>query len=149
MNLSKIETIGDGSCFFHSLFSIFLKYRNMSSSDKKSYVYRFRKALANRLTFDSFCSLPTFEPLVKHLNDKIPVYNEFITRLSSPSEWACNYIISYTAHVLNLNIIVLDDNERIILDEKKNDVLATVFMSLVNDNHFELLINKEEERYIF
>ena len=149
MNLSKIETIGDGSCFFHALFSIFIKYRNMSSSDKKNYAYRFRKAMANRLTFDSFCSLPTFEPLVKHLNDKIPVYNEFITRLSSPSEWACNYIISYTALVLNLNIIVLDDNERIILDEKKNDVLATVFMSLVNDNHFELLINKEEERYIF
>jgi len=149
IKLSKIETIGDGSCFFHSLFTIFLNYRNMSLAEKKNYVYRFREAMANRLSFDSFCSLPTFEPLVKHLDDKMPVYTEFITRLSSPSEWACNYIISYTAHVLNLNIIVFDNSARIILDEKKNDVSATVFMILVDDSHFELLMNKDGEQYIF
>jgi len=149
IRLSKINTIGDGSCFFHSLFTAFPKYRALSENGKKQYVYKFRKAIAKKLTYEDFCSLSIFESMTQHTTDKIPVYEEFTQRLSHPHEWACHYIISYTAYILDINIIVLDDRNRIILNEDKANHLPKIFMLLVNDSHFVLLANQDENKYIF
>lgn len=150
IRLSIIESIGDGSCFFHSLFTVFDRYRSLSSeNEKKEFVYNFRKALTRKLTFDDFCHLSFFESLVQHESDKLKIYKEFIHRLGHPNEWACHYIISYTAYVLGLNIIVIDDNKRIILNEDKPDNIPKIFMLLINNSHFVLLANQDENKYIF
>lgn len=150
IRLSNIESIADGSCFFHSLFTAFPKYRRLSTEEeKKEYVYRFRRALAKKLTLEDFCNLSFFESIVNHEEDKIKIYKEFIDRLEKPSEWACHYIISYTAYVLDLNIIVIDDHTRIIMNENKPDNIPKIFMRLINDSHFVLLANQDENKYIF
>ena len=149
IKLSNVQTIGDGSCFFHALFTIFSQYRDMTESEKKEYVYKFRRVTAKKLSLEEFCSLPMFESLVNHIEDKTPVYNEFVNRLAEPSEWADHYIISYTSHVIGLNVIVFDDSQRVILDEKRHDSIPKIYMLLINDSHFELLMDKEGDRYIF
>jgi hypothetical protein len=121
----------------------------MTEQEKKEYIYKFRKTISEKLTLEDFCSLPIFESLVNHVEDKRPVYEEFVNRLTAPHEWACHYIISYTAYLIGVNVIVFDDNKQVILDETRPDNTPTVYMLLVNGGHFELLMDKESDQYIF
>jgi predicted NAD-dependent protein-ADP-ribosyltransferase YbiA (DUF1768 family) len=157
IKLSKVKTIGDGSCFFHALFTVFPKYRAMSTSDKKAYTYQFRKDMAKNLTFEEFVSLPVFETLLineygitTHEPFNRKAYKAFTKRLASPSEWADHYIITYTARILGLHVIVIKKEDKsVIFDEKITDSDPKIYLQSIDENHFETLMDKEKDQYIF
>jgi predicted NAD-dependent protein-ADP-ribosyltransferase YbiA (DUF1768 family) len=150
IKLSRVDTIGDGSCFFHALLTTFPNYRKMSKSEKKEYAYRFRKDLATRLSIEDFTSLPMFETLLMGKDDVTKVYKKFIKNLESPSYWTDHYMISYTAHILGLNIIALDKKSKlVILDEHKPDNLPKIYITSIDNTHFELLMDKARDQYVF
>jgi hypothetical protein len=54
-DMVRIGSIGDGNCFYHSIFfCMSQKYRDMSINDRKVFVGGFRSKLANGLTIESW-----------------------------------------------------------------------------------------------
>lgn len=89
-NLVRIDTIGDGSCFFHAIISAFFKPYIENTIDKSEFIVKFRKDLSDVLEkkYDtlgggSFVELSrddkeySLESLKKMLNSNSSVDNRF------------------------------------------------------------------------
>lgn len=58
VELFRVNTIGDGSCFFHSVLrNIYCRYNTMNTREKQEFVSTVRKSLAKRLTLENWLNL--------------------------------------------------------------------------------------------
>lgn len=57
-NLVRTGTIGDGSCFFHTLcFSLFMEYRKMDIQERRIYIHNLRNEIAKKMSVDRWKQL--------------------------------------------------------------------------------------------
>lgn len=144
----RIGTIGDGSCFFHSL-CLGLDvagYRN--SQERKKVAYALRRALS-----DSF-KIEDFNKIIKIMDSKKnKTFEEIKEGLLNPKTWAEEIMIRWTSKFIGANIIFinLSDNKNapycgvhdsITLTDVKRCLkpgVPTVIVAWVNSSHFELI----------
>lgn len=103
-NAVRIGTIGDGSCFFHSLCMALNResYAKESSKKRKEIVRQLRTLLEANVT----------EEALKHISEKsnaeVGTLEAFKKKLLDCSVWADEPMIRWTAEYLNINIIFLN-----------------------------------------
>jgi hypothetical protein len=147
----RIGTIGDGSCFFHSV-SRALDYQNYSDKDetgRKKIARALRKALSEAFTTEDYSEI---EQTLVTTNKKS--YEDIKRMLSEPSTWAEEIMIKWSSKYLGLNIIFLNignnTNEMYcgVHDRRtaesikrcENPQLPTVIVAWVDHSHFELVV---------
>lgn len=136
----RVGTIGEGSCFFHSV-AFALNRDNYSKLDddaKKKMVYAWRKSFADSFTQQDHDLL--------RIRKK---YDLVKKRMEMPTEWADESIIRYVAHKLNMNIIFMDmrtktafcgiHNEAVLYGSGDKSI-PTVLVAWVNRQHFESIV---------
>jgi hypothetical protein len=143
----RVGTIGEGSCFFHSVaFAMNLpvgsqRYPDLSISEKKNFIKQWRKSFAEMLTQERF----------QRLKAKVP-YDEFKKGLADPSKWADEPIISHVARMLNTNIMFVDMRSKkpycgihhdAVLYRPDLDTVDTILVAWVNRQHFEPIVRIE------
>lgn len=94
----------DGSCFFHSLACIidYEGYHAMSKKQKKSAGHNLRKAIRECLTAGSWAAV-----LAEHKMNG-PPYEVVAKQLDNIKTWADYWMILFTFHMLQLNVIFYD-----------------------------------------
>ena len=84
-SLIRTGTIGDGSCFFHSILTaLSATYRNSSNGIKKSYIKKFRKKIADTFDMNDWHSFSGMEMLVQNMIHK-HIKNTFTNQLDTDS----------------------------------------------------------------
>lgn len=88
-NLVRTGTIGDGSCFFHTLcYSLFGSYRKMNIQKRLQYIQKLRHDLAESITLDRLKLLGNGEIFRMQL---ITAFRLFCSRLGNVSKYDFNY----------------------------------------------------------
>jgi len=144
----RIGTIGDGSCFFHSL-CLSLNIAGYRSNERKKIAYALRKALS-----DSF-KKEDYDKIIKEMNTlgKHKSFEEIKEGLENPKIWAEEIMIRWSSKFLGANVIFinLSDNknapycgvhdEITLIDVKRctKPGIPTIIVGWVNSSHFELL----------
>lgn len=93
-----IETIGDGSCLLHALFTLISrKYVDMTTEEKMKFVRRIRTAISNEITEEEFNLLGN-----GHLKEVITLqqWKELVDSTSCLGE----EVLEYLTHVFRVNI---------------------------------------------
>ncbi len=155
LKLMRIGTIGDGSCFFHSIclaidkhkFWDSVSYKASDSDGRKSITKQFRKLLSEEITASEL------DAIFSEMTNKVekPTLEKFKKDLEKPKKWANEPMIRYTAKKLNKNIIFLNMTSNQMFcnvhhpDILKNmhcttcDALETIVVAWVQQQHFELI----------
>lgn len=148
----RMGTIGDGSCFFHSICYALdsQDYVAKPRQERRTMVQKLRKGLAKRLTkedYDRIAGLLVSARMPKP-------YKEILRDLENPSTWAEECMIRWTSQVLGLNVVFLN------LSDNRNDMycgvhdagalrsvskcalpdVPTVVVAWVDSSHFELVV---------
>ena len=139
----RTGTIGDGSCFFHSVhYALSEKYRAMNDDQKREYIQRVRNHIADSLTV----------PIVKNLGkgtvwellldgysnlcdeDLLEVYKNLIRH-----EWVNEFCWELLQDVYQTNIIVIKDHKRYRLFQNEFKYPNNIFLLWVDESHYEVL----------
>lgn len=144
----RVGTIGEGSCFFHSLaFAMNLEtkknswYPLLSISDKKQFIKDWRHSFADSLSPERFQRLKAKKS-----------YDEFKKDLADPHKWADEPIILHVARMLNTNIMFLDMRSKkpycgihneAVLYRPDLETVHTILVAWVNRQHFEPIVRIE------
>lgn len=154
--LFRMKTIGDGSCFFHSICqSISPLYRKLSDNKKMKFVKEFRKQLSEKL-LDTNGDVTWYESLgngsyreFSKNCDEIKLKN-MIDELNS-DEYVSNIYNEFISEVLNINIFLLDQNNKDVyytgddnklLYKKRNSI---ILIYIDEDSHYENVCLLEEK----
>ena len=151
----RIGTIGDGSCFFHSICkSLNLNdYMSCSSEKRKKISGALRQHLSETFNEDDFNEIE--KTLVGR--NKLS-FQSIKTKMAEPKTWAEEIMIKWTSKVLKANIIFLNlgDNEnnmfcgvhdiQTLKDIKtcKEPTKLTVIVAWIGHEHFELIVRIDE-----
>lgn len=116
--LIVFPTIGDGSCFFHSLcFAINREYQLGDPTYRKAYVRKLRRELSNLLIEERYPGISWYETLGGGELDKFSVefsgssLEGMISTLDS-SDWVSNLFNEYVSEVLDIDIYIVDVERR-------------------------------------
>lgn len=148
----RIGTIGDGSCFFHSIcYALDTRgYIDATRQKRREMVQKLRRGLARKLTETDYTALT--KQLVGSRGPK--AYGDIIRDLETPSTWAEETMIRWTSKTLGLNIVFLN------VSDNRNDMycgvhdksvlsaitscgapeVPTVIVAWVDSAHFELVV---------
>lgn len=145
---ARVGTIGEGSCFYHSL-AFVTNYQDYayttSDKQKKEIVYTWRR--------ERFAK--TFTPeIYAKIKDKSKTYDELIENFQNPRKWADEIQINHVANVLNLNILFLDlskntfycgtHNKRVLYSPENTKDVPTVIVAWVTHSHFEPIVRLDD-----
>lgn len=147
----RLGTIGDGSCFFHSV-CYALNYKGYCKKPRES-----RQAIASKLRCNVGDKLTpdVFEALKATLvTPTQKTYAEVKELLCKPSVWAEEIMIKWTSQLLNCNIVFMNVGNNAntmycgVHDAKTAEALKkctrpnvpTVVVVWVDHQHFELLV---------
>ena len=149
---ARVGTIGDGSCFYHSVcFCMNLDdYVNLSTPKKKELVHKWRKQFAKTFT-------PTvYATLLKVFPDTTKTYEQYLDDFVSSTTWADQIQIKHVSNELNTNIMFIDmrnnnpycgmHNNRVLyspLNGGNNDI-NTILIAWVNHEHFEPIVQLKD-----
>lgn len=144
----RVGTIGEGSCFFHSLaFAMNLevnkdaRYPGLSIADKKQFIKEWRRSFADALTPERFQRLKAKKS-----------YEDFKKDLADVHKWADESIILHVARMLNTNVMFLDMRSKKPYCGIHNDAVLyrpdlenvhTILVAWVNRQHFEPIVRIE------
>lgn len=111
-NYYRIGTIGDGSCFFHSICLALnvRKYVSKDTKERQEIAHKMRKILCHRITQHEYDTL----------NHSTTSFDDFKKKLLDPKIWAEEIMIRWTSKHLGLNIIFVN------LGDEKNTVFCGV-----------------------
>lgn len=151
----RIGTIGDGSCFFHSVCKATNRpdasgrgYNEQNEAGRKKIALALRTELSENLTKKAYNEI--METLVGSSNKS---YEEIKSMLLKPATWAEEIMIKWTAKYLKHNIVFLNvgNNENNMycgvhdsstlnaVDACKKPRIPTVIVAWVDHEHFELV----------
>jgi hypothetical protein len=144
-----LRTIGDGSCFFHSICSaIFRQYDQLSRKKQQEAGHHLR------LKFMSKMNQQLYHKILERLRQKQRgkhferySYDEFKQRMNNTKRWADLIVISTVSLLLKLNIIFYDQVGQTFhygVDENKHflEKYPTIFILWQDRSHFELIVRK-------
>lgn len=143
---ARIGTIGDGSCFFHSVCMALnpQSYRSATVENRKRMAHGLRCGFARRLTRDVYDDIVG---VMKY--DK--TYETVKADLCKPSEWADELMIKLASTVLGVNIIFVDmskdsvycgvHSEKALEAAKRHQKpeVVTIVVAWVQHAHFEVI----------
>lgn len=162
----RIGTIGDGSCFFHSILlglnaSIVdgkvdkkKPYQDGTHEEKRRMAAAFRQGLSEKFRESDFLEIQS--TLVARSTKS---YEDIKRELLNTKTWAEEVMIKFTSKVLNCNVVFLDlgdnvnrmycgvANKSTVEKIKHCDepTVATIIIAWVNRSHFELVGRIDEE----
>jgi len=153
----RLGTIGDGSCFFHSIcYATNAKdYRDASYSERQKIAHGLREGLARHFTEDAYASI-----LAEAKTSKVPkAFGAMKAAMAEPKTWAEEIMIRWTSSQLGLNIVFLNvgNNTNNMYCGVHNKVATEAFKRCaptwpvvivvwVDHSHFELLCRLDEIR---
>lgn len=150
---ARIGTIGDGSCFFHSVCLAINRdnYKDRSNKEKKDI------ALALRTDLSGAFTLEAYNKILKHVVTDTPTPYELIKEmLLKPSTWAEEIMIKWTSKYLKCNIVFLNLNSYSMycgvhdistaaaIKKCEQPDTITIIVAWVNHEHFELIVRLDE-----
>lgn len=172
-NIVRVGTIGEGSCFFHSVLTAFnKKYRKMDEQQKMEFVSKLRKSLADRLDMDTFSKLgngillefmendvieesPTYRNMTKEeleVNDeeiKEKALNKYKNLLGDCKEWVGETSLEYVSNKLKLDIYIMSDKTRNVkIAADCNNLYknrASIIVLNIDNVHYETVGIADEE----
>ena len=149
----RLGTIGDGSCFFHSICMAtnLQQYCTKNVSEKTEIVKRFRAFLAAKFTPQ------VFQELVQELNNPLKpteTYEQIIANFGDKKIWADEIMIRWCSKALNKNIIFMNLGNNvnrpycnIHLKSVENSIKRcslpkepTIVVAWISNSHFELVV---------
>lgn len=164
--LIRIGTIGDGSCFFHSVCLAIDEhplwknsYVNADRAERQAITRSLRRTLSDSVTEDKLKMI--FSEATNSIEH--PSLEEFKQKLADPKEWANEPIIRYTSKQLNKNIIFLNLTSNAPFcnvhhpEIMRNihcttcDALETILVAWVKNQHFELIgiLQNIDTKYLY
>nr|QBK90660.1 MAG: OTU-like cysteine protease [Pithovirus LCPAC104] len=162
-NIVKIDTIKDGSCFFHAIVNSFFRpYReeiiNGKHFDRQNFVKNFRNDLAMRLeeknesNGKSLYEVLSRGELPKMTEQGMDDYSlENLKKKLTSGRSVGNEFHELISEVLKRDIYFLDNNkENVYITGKDEDILykdrdSTVLLYLQNETHYELIGIEQEK----
>jgi hypothetical protein len=139
----RVGTIGEGSCFFHSLCFAMNKdgYPALTESDKKKLVHAWRCK-----TFGDACTKEAFKKHSK--NQTEAAFKTFKKKLCNPTTWADETMIRFASELTDTNIVFLDlrnketycglHHDKVL--HGTADPVPTIVVAWVNREHFEPIV---------
>lgn len=147
----RMGTIGDGSCFFHSV-CYALNYKGYC---KKVFKHRQKIATGLRCSIGKKLTPEAFEAIKKTLvSPTTKTYDQVKTMLCEPKTWAEEIMIKWTSKVLGCNIVFMNLGNNVnsmycgVHDKSTEDALKhcmepkvpTVVVAWIDHQHFELVV---------
>ena len=143
----RIGTIGDGSCFFHSV-CLGLNIGSYRNGERQKIAWALRKVLS-----DSFQKKNFDEISATLVGKNSKSFEDIKKAMKNPKTWAEEIMIKWCSRFLKANIIFLNlsNNSNVpycgvhdimTLEEVKRCIrpeLPTVIVAWVNSSHFELI----------
>lgn len=145
----RVGTIGDGSCFFHSVCLAMNRggYKDKSTKDKKAIALDLRTELSEMFTHKAYTEI------VKNVVTDTPTPYETIKEmLLKPATWAEEVMIKWTSKYLGCNIVFLnlsdsnmycgvhDVSTASAIKKCEDPETLTIIVAWVNHEHFELIV---------
>jgi len=145
----RLGTIGDGSCFFHSVCKA-LDHHNYSkcrTSKRQDIIRAFRKVLGDKFTRNSFDEISKVSKSTKR-------YEEIKEMFEDPQVWAEEVMIRWCSEALHANIVFLNlsDNANTMycgvhdkstaesMKRCEDPKIPTIIVAWINKMHFELIV---------
>lgn len=145
-NAVRIGTLGDGSCFFHSILTaIDDSYLSMSSSEKKKRVKEFRYDLSSLFTKEAYLQLANGN--IASLGETVHEYSyeRMLMKLRDVRVWVGNEFLDFICKSLYLNIYIVSDRDwdlyrqGLDVDDVYNDKRPSIIILWQGGVHYELL----------
>lgn len=116
-DMYRLGTIGDGSCFVHSIVQgvDYNVYKAMSADEKKAYVYEIRKLMAKNLTLKTWTSLNNGQTAVLLIEEALgttmndeqrKLYIEKLPTIDKTTNYFVNYIKAISSIFPNLKFVI-------------------------------------------
>jgi len=149
----RIGTIGDGSCFFHSVCLAMNRggYKDLGNKEKKDIAYALRTELSEAFTPEAY------KDIMKHVVTDTPTPYALIKEmLLKPSTWAEEIMIKWTSKYLKSNIVFLnlsdssmycgvhDASTAAAIKKCEDPDTMTIIVAWVNHEHFELIVRLDK-----
>lgn len=151
----RMGTIGDGSCFFHSL----CQALDMNGYAAASHARRKEISKALRHTLSYMFTEKDYKELQKTMTTESPKsFQEIKKMLSETATWADEIMIKWASKTLNANIIFMnlgnnvntvycgvhDKNTAQAIKRCKRPDVPTVVVAWVDHSHFELVVRLDD-----
>jgi transposase-like protein len=146
---ARVGTIGEGSCFFHSLSYALNRNGYVSlktDEERKRHVHGWR--------CETFGKSFTEEAYTRFKTDKYKKsFKTCKTNMCNPTAWADEMSIRHAAEVLNVNIIFMDMRKKeaycgmhsdVVLYKPQTTGVPTIIVAWVNNQHFEPIVRIED-----
>ena len=145
IRLARVGTIGDGSCFFHSvcLATNLHNYASVTTQERKDIAYQLRRDISDALTEEDF-------------EGKKADFQKFKDSILEPKTWANEKMIKWASKFMNKNIVFinLSDNKNqlfcgvvheTLLDAVKkcashDSGIPTILVGWIDHSHFESIV---------
>ena len=158
----RIGTLGDGSCFFHSICLALNKndiwhnesYVDSSIEDRKKISLELRNHLSRQIKKEDYEEIIS-KHFKKNTKEPLTSFEDFKKKLLDSKVWADELIIRWTSKCLNLNIIFLNLMENAMFcnvhhsqiikslnckfDNGCGGPTKTIIVAWVKHQHFELI----------
>lgn len=144
-SFSSYSTIGDGSCFLHSIMMAFNKtYIKSNSSQRRKMVRNLRSAISDYIQeSDIYDQLSRGE--LKEISKFVPLMDkENMKKYINSNQWISYHFVELISKVLDLNIFIITHNTNTIYNLGDNEIYYkknrnSVFINYINQAHFETL----------
>lgn len=143
-NYARVQTAGDGSCFFHSLAALMnyqLYWECESDEEIVERGLRLRARLMNEKYYNEFCEL-------RGEGIEAPSFESVVMR----ETYADDFIYSYISWVLNINICFIFSNDngwKKDMHQCNPDSNIVMFMSYYHEiEHFEPIVKISNDDHI-
>lgn len=151
------DTIGDGSCFIHSvLFSFNKEYRDLDQDGRRKMVSKLRSDLSDVLS-EKKEDKTYYERLsrgqIMELSQVLPEMKiDYMQRYLKSRNWITMFYLELISDQLDLDIIIIDEKTKKVYQTGDKEIYyknrETVLVNYIEDAHFESVGVKVGDRAV-
>ena len=140
------DTIGDGSCFIHSVLHSFNKeYRDLDQRGRRMMVAKLRSDLSDVLSERSG-EKTYYEKLsrgqIKELSEALPEMKlQYMQRYLKSRNWITMFYLELISDQLDIDIVIIDEKTKKVYQTGDKEIYyknrETVIINYIEDAHFE------------
>lgn len=149
---ARVGTIGEGSCFYHSLCFCMDQdgyTKTTTMKDKKNITHSFRKQFEDSFTED------VYNDLTQVCQTDKP-YEKILSEIGTPTKWADEMQIRHASNVLNINVMFIDlrkkkaycgvHSNKVMYSTRfsKAHEVPTIIVAWINNEHFEPIVRLDD-----